>query len=86
MAKAGGAGAGDPAALEAQIEAAREQLAATIEAIAARVAPEAVSAKAKARLRRIVINPDGTIRKDKAAIVGGAGLTFILLITWRRFH
>ena len=42
MGKDAGAGASDPAALEAQIVVAREQLAATIDAIAARVAPAAV--------------------------------------------
>jgi hypothetical protein len=75
-----------PDNLEAQIEQAREQLAVTIDAIAARVAPKAIADKAKARIRGIVINPDGTIKKDKAVIVGGVGLTLILFVAWRRFH
>jgi len=84
--KDAGAGASDPAALEAQIVVAREQLAATIDAIAARVAPAAVATQAKSRVRAIVINPDGTIKHDKAVIVGGVGLMFTLFIAWRRFH
>jgi hypothetical protein len=68
----------DPAELEAQIEAARERLVVSIDAIAARVAPSAVADAAKSRVIGIVINPDGTIKKDKAAIVGGVGLTIVL--------
>jgi len=84
--KVGGAGPSDPAALEAQIEEARAQLALTIDAIAARVAPAAIATQAKSRARAIVINPDGTIKRDKAVIVGGVGLMFTLFLAWRRFH
>jgi len=76
----------DPVELEAQIDAARDRLAETIDEIAARVAPKAVVAKVKSRAVGIVVNPDGTIKKDRAAIVGGVGLGLILLIVWRRFH
>jgi hypothetical protein len=83
--RAGGhAGANDPAELEAAIEAARERLAVSIDAIAARVAPAAVADAAKSRAIGIVINSDGTIKKDKAAIVGGIGLALVLIIVWRR--
>jgi hypothetical protein len=87
LGRAGGrAGAGDPAELEAQIEAARERLAVSIDAIAARVAPAAVADAAKSRVIGIVINPDGTVKKDKAAIVGGVGVTIVLWLAWRRSH
>ena len=76
----------DPAALEAQIEAARAQLAITIDAIAERVAPKNVAAKAKSRARGIVVNEDGSLKTDKVAIVGGVALTFVLVVVWRRFH
>jgi hypothetical protein len=76
----------DPEALEAQIEAARAQLAVTIDAIAERVAPKNVAAKAKSRVKGIVVNEDGTLKMDKVAIVGGVALTFVLVVVWRRSH
>jgi len=76
----------DPAALEAQIEAAREQLAITIDALAERVAPRNVAAKAKSRAKGIVVNPDGSLKMDKVAIVGGVALAFVVVVFWRRFH
>ena len=76
----------DPAALEAQIEAARTQLAETIDAIAERVAPKNVAAKAKSRAKGFVVNDDGSLKTDKVAIVGGLALAFVVIVAWRRFH
>jgi hypothetical protein len=76
----------DPAALEAQIEATRAQLAQTIDAIAERVAPKNVAAKAKSRAKEIVVNEDGSLKMDKVAIVGGVALAFVIVVAWRRFH
>lgn len=79
-------GRSDPEALEAQIETAREQLAVTIDAIAERVAPKNVAAKAKSRAKGIVVNPDGSLKMDKVAIAGGVALVFVFVVVWRRFH
>jgi hypothetical protein len=79
-------GRSDPDALEAQIETAREQLAGTIDAIAERVAPKNVAAKAKSRAKGIVVNPDGSLKTDKVAIAGGVALAFVFVVVWRRFH
>ncbi|HEY2834701.1 MAG TPA: DUF3618 domain-containing protein [Sporichthyaceae bacterium] len=79
-------GRSDPDALEAQIETAREQLAVTIDAIAERVAPKNVAAKAKSRAKGIVVNPDGSLKTDKVAIAGGVALAFVFVVVWRRFH
>ena len=76
----------DPAALEAQIEAARAQLAENIDAIAERVAPKNVAAKAKSRAKGFVVNDDGSLKTDKVAIVGGVALAFVIIVAWRRFH
>jgi hypothetical protein len=76
----------DSAALEAQIETARAQLAGTIDAIAERVAPKNVAAKAKSRAKGFVVNPDGTLKTDKVAIAGGVALLFVVVVVWRRFH
>jgi hypothetical protein len=81
-----GNSASDPAELEAQIAAARDRLAVSIDQISARVAPSAIADAAKSRVRAIVINPDGSIKKDKAAIVGGVGFTIVLWVAWRHFH
>lgn len=72
--------------LEAQIEATREQLASTIDAIAEKVAPKNVVAKAKSRARDIVVNSDGSLKKDRVAIAGGVVVAIAGLVAWRRFH
>lgn len=78
--------AGGPASLEAQIERSREELAASIDAIAEKVAPKNVASAAKEKARGIVVDSDGNLKKDKVAIVGGIALAFVTFIVWRRFH
>ncbi|MGQ0844004.1 MAG: DUF3618 domain-containing protein [Sporichthyaceae bacterium] len=72
--------------LEAQIERSREELAASIDALAERVAPKNVAAAAKERARGLIVDADGNIKKDKAALVGGIALAFVTILVWRRFH
>lgn len=83
---AGSAKATDPAALEAQIERARTELAATVDAIADRVHPRHVAEQAKGRARDIVVNPDGTLRKERVMAIGGAAFVFLTFVIWRRFR
>jgi F0F1-type ATP synthase membrane subunit b/b' len=83
---AGAAKATDPAELEAQIQRARAELAATVDAIADRVSPKHVADEAKRRARDIVVNPDGTLRKERVIAIGGGALVFLTFVMWRRFH
>ena len=83
---AGSAKATDPAALEAQIERARAELAATVDQIADRVHPRHVAGQAKRRARDIVVNPDGTLRKERVIAISGGALVFLTFVMWRRFH
>lgn len=80
------AAGGDSGKLEAQIEATREQLASTIDAIADKVAPGNVAARAKSRAKNVVVKPDGSLKKDRVAIVGGIAVALVALVVWRRFH
>lgn len=88
MAKRGApqAGTGDTDRLEAQIETARAQLATTIDAIAGRVAPQNVAAKAKARAKDVVVNPDGSLRKDRVVKLASVAAVVLAVGLWRRFR
>jgi hypothetical protein len=81
-----GHGAGGAETLEAKIERSREELAASIDAIAVKVAPKNVASAAKAKARGIVVDSEGNIKKDKAAVLGGIALAFVTFVVWRRFH
>jgi len=81
-----GRSAGGAGGLEAQIERSREELAASIDAIAERVAPKNVASAAKARARGVIVDADGAIKKDKAALLGGIALAFVAILVWRRLH
>ncbi|MGQ0467847.1 MAG: DUF3618 domain-containing protein [Sporichthyaceae bacterium] len=81
-----GQSAGGAADLEAKIERSRQELAASIDAIAEKVAPKNVASAAKARARGLIVDSDGEIKKDKAALVGGIALAFVTILVWRRFH
>ncbi|MGI8695812.1 MAG: DUF3618 domain-containing protein [Mycobacteriales bacterium] len=69
----------DPQVIEREIEQARDRLAATVEELSMRVAPETLTEKAKATLREKAQSPAG-----KAVIGVAAGLTFLLVI--KRFR
>lgn len=81
-----GHGAEGAADLEEQIERSREELAASIDAIAERVAPKNVASAAKARARGLIVDSDGQIKKDKVAVLGGIALAFVTIVVWRRFR
>lgn len=80
------AGTGDTQRLEAQIEAARDQLATTIDAIAGKVAPQNVAAKAKERARDVVVNPDGSLKKDRVVKIASVAAVVLAIGLWRRFR
>jgi hypothetical protein len=83
---AGSASTAQEAELEARIERARAELAATVDAIADRVHPKHVAEQAKGRARDIVLNPDGTLRKERVIAIGGVTFVFLTFVLWRRFH
>lgn len=83
---AGSARTAEEAELEAQIERARAELAATVDAIADRVHPRHVAEQAKGRALDIVVNPDGTLRKERVMAIGGVTFVFLTFVLWRRFH
>ncbi len=72
--------------LEAQIEAARDQLASTIDAIADKVAPANVAAKAKSRARGVVVNPDGSLKKDRVVKIAAIAAVVLAVGAWRRYR
>jgi uncharacterized protein DUF3618 len=76
--------AGDPAALEAQIEQTREQLAETIDQIAERVRPRNLARRLADRARSVVIDENGQVRADRVVMIGGAVVAWVGLVIWRR--
>lgn len=79
-------GGGSTARLEAQIAAARDELAVTIDQIAARVAPANVAAEAKSKARSVVVNPDGSLRKDRVIKIAAVAGIVLAIGAWRRYR
>lgn len=77
---------GQTARLEKQIETARNELAVTIDQIAERVAPANVAAEAKAKARGIVVNSDGSLRKDRVIKIAAVAGIVLALGAWRRYR
>ena len=87
MAKSGaGESGGSNARLEAQIEQARNNLAETIDQIAERVAPANVAAEAKSKARSVVVNPDGSLKKDRVIKIAAVAGIVLAIGAWRRYH
>ena len=80
------AGTGATARLEAQIATARDELAVTIDQIAARVAPANVAAEAKSKARSIVVNSDGSLRKDRVIKIAAVAGIVLAIGAWRRYR
>ncbi len=76
----------ETARLEARIETARNELAVAIDQIAERVAPANVAAEAKSKARGIVINPDGSLRKDRVIKIAAVAGVVLVLGAWRRYR
>lgn len=86
----GGRGAVEPgsdaARLEAQIESARTELAEAIDQIAERVAPKNVAAEAKSKARAVVVNSDGSLRKDRVIKIAAVAGIVLAIGAWRRYR
>ncbi len=76
----------ETARLEARIESARNELAVAIDQIAERVAPANVAAEAKSKARGIVINSDGSLRKDRAIKIAAVAGIVLAIGAWRRYR
>jgi len=76
----------ETARLEARIESARNELAVAIDQIAERVAPANVAAEAKSKARGIVINSDGSLRKDRVIKIAAVAGIVLAIGAWRRYH
>ncbi|MDP9393918.1 MAG: DUF3618 domain-containing protein [Actinomycetota bacterium] len=69
--------------IEADIEATRERLAGTIDAIGDRVQPANVARRATDAAKAQVVEPDGRVRVERVAIAAGVLVTLIALRIWR---
>jgi Protein of unknown function (DUF3618) len=84
-----GKAAGSPAALEQEIQARREHLAATIDELTVRARPKEIARRAVAgvqgRVRELTHDPEGELRKERLAAVAAAITTLTgLLVMLRR--
>ena len=71
---AGQAGADhrSPAQIEAEIEQTRDRLAGTLDELTERLSPRAAMRRGNASVRSAFRGPDGSVRKDRAAMAAGA--------------
>lgn len=79
---------GDPAAIEAQIEATRARLAGTVDELAVRMQPQQIArrtlADVKARLVAATTTPQGQLRVERVAAAGAAVVAILAAAVWRR--
>ena len=75
----------EPARLEREISLHQQHLAATVDELAARVAPKALAQQgvesAKTKAKELVLDGDGALRVERLAAVGGAGVAVVGLFT-----
>jgi hypothetical protein len=72
--------------IEADIERARQQLAATLDQIAERVAPKNVAKRGLVRTREQFVYTDGTPRTERIIIMATVAGLFIGFMIYRRTH
>lgn len=72
------------AQLEAEISAARDNLAATLDQLRAETSPGALAARGVNAVKGFFTDEYGGVRPDRVAIVAGTVLTLIVLRRWRR--
>ena len=61
-----------PAEIEADIEQTRDRLAGTLDELTDRLSPRTALRKANSTMRGAFVTPEGSVRKDRAAVVLGA--------------
>jgi uncharacterized protein DUF3618 len=75
-----------PAQIESDIEQARARLAGTVDEIVERVKPANVAHRLADSAKAQVQEPDGSLRQDRVAIIGGVVVLVVVLVVWRRRH
>jgi Protein of unknown function (DUF3618) len=79
---------GSPAALEAQIQAKRDHLAATIDELSSRAAPKEIARRSvagvQAKIRNATHTPEGQLRTERLAAVGAAVVALGTALIWIR--
>lgn len=76
----------DPSDIVADIEATRERLAGTIDAIVDRTNPKNVATRALGRVKAHFVDQSGSVRPEKVAPVVGAVVgVVVLVVALRRF-
>ena len=73
-----------PAEIEADIEATRARLAGTVDAIAYRVKPANVARRGARGLMSQVVDRNGNLRADRAAVLAAVVGGVVGLVLWRR--
>ena len=72
------------AQLEAEISAARENLAATLDQLRAETTPQALGRRALGTVKGFFTDEYGGVRPERVAIVAGTVITLVVLRRWRR--
>jgi hypothetical protein len=73
-----------PAQIESDIEQARARLAGTVDEIVERVKPANVAQRLADSAKAQVVQPDGSPRQDRLALIGGVLALVVVLAVWRR--
>lgn len=73
-----------PAQIEADIEATRLRLRATIDAIAARVSPANVARRGAVAAKAQVVEPNGSLRTTRVVALAAVVVAVVGLVAWRR--
>ena len=66
-----------PAQIEAEIEQTRDRLAGTLDELTERLSPRAALRRADSAARGAFVNPEGAVRKDRAAMAAGTVLAVV---------
>lgn len=74
----------DPAAIEAEIEAQREQLAHTVDQLTHKLDPKAQARERAADLKERATTPDGKPRPELVGVLAGLAAFAAALMWWRR--
>jgi hypothetical protein len=81
---AGASEAGSPAQLQAEIDEARDNLAANLTALREQTSPEALVRRGRATVTGFFTDEYGGIRPERVAMVAGVVVTLVVLRRWRR--
>jgi uncharacterized protein DUF3618 len=73
-----------PAEIEAEIERTRQRLAVTVDAIAERVKPANVARRSLESAKAQFVEPDGSLRTTRVAVLTVGVLAVVGLSVWRR--